>query len=207
MFRAILTNIFIGSGVAVFSVFAVKQRMRTTFNRRDCAWLGSMFATVVIKIYGIIASSLARRSFSPLARLGSERRRHMFPVRITLTITEGALKGEEYVFHDSARFEVGRSPDCDIVLPTDVLHRDISRHHCAFEIDPPTVRVRDLDSLNGTYVNGEKIGQRPDPRARVESCHDQSVRELREGDEVRVGDTTIRVSVDVLRLVPMTSGW
>ena len=62
----------------------------------------------------------------------------MLPARITLKITDGVLKGEEYVFHDSARWVVGRSPDCDIALPMDLLHRDISRHHCSFEIDPPT---------------------------------------------------------------------
>src|SRR6516162_6040024 len=70
----------------------------------------------------------------------------MMPVRITLTITEGVLKGEEYFFHDSAQWVLGRSPDCDIALPMDLLHRDISRHHCAFEINPPTVRVHDLNS-------------------------------------------------------------
>ena len=130
----------------------------------------------------------------------------MLPVRITLTITEGVLKGEEYFFHDSAQWVLGRSPDCDIALPMDLLHRDISRHHCAFEIDPPTVRVRDLNSLNGTYVNGEKIGQRLNPLARGESDHARATRELRDGDEVRVGDTTIRISMDVLGLVAMTSG-
>jgi len=130
----------------------------------------------------------------------------MLPARITLTITEGSLKGEEYVFHDAARCVVGRSSDCDVTLPTDLLHRDISRHHCEFEIDPPTVRVRDLDSLNGTYVNGEKIGPRPNLLARGGSEQDRGVRELRNGDEVRVGGTVIRVSVDVLRLLPMTWG-
>jgi len=130
----------------------------------------------------------------------------MLPVRIRLTITEGVLKGQEYDFYDSARWVLGRSPDCDIALPMDMLHRDISRHHCSFEIDPPTVRVRDLNSLNGTYVNGEKIGQRPNPLARGESDHERGTRELRDGDEVRVGDTAIRISVDMLGLVPMTSG-
>ena len=130
----------------------------------------------------------------------------MLPVRVTLSVTEGALKGEEYVFHDSARCVVGRSPDCDIALPMDLLHRDISRHHCAFEIDPPTVRIRDLDSLNGTYVNGEKVGQRPDPLAYGESDREQAVRDLRDGDEVRMGDTTIQVHMEVLGLVPTASG-
>ena len=130
----------------------------------------------------------------------------MLPVRITLTITEGVLKGEEYCFHDSAQWVLGRSPDCDIALPMDLIHRDISRHHCAFEIDPPTVRVRDLYSLSGTYVNGERIGQRLKPSARCASDQAQSTRELRDGDEVRVGDTIVHISVDVLGLAAITAG-
>src|SRR5262249_30750742 len=122
------------------------------------------------------------------------------------TITEGLLKGEEYVFHDSARWVLGRSPDCDIALPTDLLHRDFSRHHCAFEIDPPTIRVRDLNSLNGTYVNGKKIGQLLNPVARGELDQERDTHELRDGDEVRVGNTAVRISVETLGLVPMTGG-
>ena len=125
----------------------------------------------------------------------------MLPVRITLAVTEGSLKGEEYVFHDAARCVVGRSTDCDIGLPTDILNRDVSRYHCAFEIEPPTVRVRDLGSLNGTYVNGEKIGQRPAGLEPDESDL-EGVRDLRDGDEVRLGGTVIRVNVEMLGLVP-----
>src|SRR5262249_8175585 len=122
----------------------------------------------------------------PLVRLGSERNRHMLPVRITLTITEGGLKGEEDVFHDPPRGGLGGSPDCDIAPARGRVHLGISRHHCPFAIEPPTVRVRDLNSLNGTYFNGEKIGQRPNPLARGESDHERASRELRDGDEVRV---------------------
>jgi pSer/pThr/pTyr-binding forkhead associated (FHA) protein len=64
------------------------------------------------------------------------------------------------------------------------------------EIDPPFVRVRDLGSLNGTYVNGEKVGQRdralsPDGASRVA----QPVRELLDGDELQVGNTHFLVEV------------
>ena len=129
----------------------------------------------------------------------------MLPMRITLKITEGSLKGEEFVFHDSARCVVGRSPDCDIALPMDLLHRDISRRHCAIEIDPPRIRVRDLNSLNGTYVNGEKIGQRPSYFAPDETDHEDGVRELHGGDEVRVGDTVIQIGVELFGRVPRGS--
>ena len=125
----------------------------------------------------------------------------MLPVRITLTVTEGSLKGEEYVFHDAARCVFGRATDCDVALPTDVLNRDVSRYHCAFEIEPPTVRVRDLGSLNGTYVNGEKIGQRSAGLG-PDEMDLEGVRDLRDGDEVRLGGTVIRVNVEMLGLVP-----
>jgi eukaryotic-like serine/threonine-protein kinase len=128
----------------------------------------------------------------------------MLPVRITLTVTEGSLKGEEYVFHDATRCVVGRSPDCDIALPMDILNRDVSRYHCAFEIEPPTVRVRDLGSLNGTFVNGEKIGQRP-ARMAPDELDLEGVHDLHDGDEVRLGGTEIRVNVEMLGLVPAES--
>ena len=131
----------------------------------------------------------------------------MHPMRITLTITDGTLKGEEHVFRDATQCVVGRAPDCDIALPVDLLHRDISRHHCVFELDPPTVRVRDLDSLNGTLVNGEQIGQRPNSPSREQSDRQPAVRELQDGDEVRLGDTAIRVHMDMLGSMQMSSGW
>jgi serine/threonine-protein kinase len=127
----------------------------------------------------------------------------MWPTRFTLTATTGDLKGEEYVFHGPARCEVGRSPDCDIALPMNLLYRDVSRHHCVFEIDPPAIRVRDLGSLNGTLVNGAKIGQRGAPVARGDSNPEHGVRELHDGDEVQVGGTIFRVHVDVLHLAPL----
>ena len=66
-----------------------------------------------------------------------------------------------------------------------------------------------LDKLNAMtpeiYVNGEKIGQRSDPLTRDGSDHEGSIRELLNGDVVRVGDTAIRISVNELSLAPVTS--
>src|SRR6266851_4323515 len=153
---------------------------------------------------GIISSTASSAVVSRQLGFASKRSRRMLPVRITLTITDGTLKGEEYVFHDAARFVLGRSPDCDIALPMDLIHRDVSRYHCAFEFDPPMIRVRDLGSLNGTYVNGEKIGQRSIGLA-PDELDLEGVRNLRDGDMVRVGNNMIRVNVEVLGLVPMRS--
>jgi len=64
------------------------------------------------------------------------------------------LKNREFVFDEPAECIIGRAADCDIQIPTDNEHVDVSRHHCVLEIHPPHVQVRDLGSLNGTLVNG-----------------------------------------------------
>lgn len=119
--------------------------------------------------------------------------------RITLTITQGIPAGEEYRFEKRTHFIVGRADDCDVQLPWDYAHSDVSRHHCRFDIDPAclSVRVRDLGSANGTYVNGLKIGQRPRYQHPEEAdLSEYPSWELQDGDEVRVGHTVFRVSID-----------
>src|SRR5262245_14472573 len=81
--------------------------------------------------------------------------------QITLTVVHGDLPKEEYVFEGPTRCTVGRAEDCDIQVPADWLHAVISRRHCCLEVEPPTIRVRDLGSRNGTWINGQNIGQRP----------------------------------------------
>jgi CheY-like chemotaxis protein len=49
---------------------------------------------------------------------------------------------------------VGRSNDCDYQIH----HPLVSRHHCSFELRNGQICVQDLGSLNGTYLNGERIG-------------------------------------------------
>src|SRR5438105_4645102 len=85
-------------------------------------------------------------------------------LEVTLVVNQGTSEERELVFDKQARIVVGRAEDCQVCLPTDYAHSDVSRHHCEFEITPPRIRVRDLGSRNGTFVNGEKIGQR-DSRA------------------------------------------
>jgi pSer/pThr/pTyr-binding forkhead associated (FHA) protein len=114
--------------------------------------------------------------------------------KIKLTISEGSDQKKELVFQDPTRSVVGRADDCEIRFPMDPLHMDVSRHHCMFEIDPPTVKVRDLGSRNGTFVNGEKIGERPREQLPPDAGMDGfPAHELHEGDEVKVGHTLIRV--------------
>lgn len=68
---------------------------------------------------------------------------------------------------------LGRSSSCGLVLPD----QKISHQHARLRVDGQSVLIEDLGSRNGTFVNGE----------RVESA------DLGVGDEIRLGDTTIRL--------------
>jgi pSer/pThr/pTyr-binding forkhead associated (FHA) protein len=117
--------------------------------------------------------------------------------KITLTVTRGARAGQHFVFTESAACVIGRARDCSIQLPQEPEHWDVSRRHCLLEISPPSIRVRDLNSLNGTYVNGDKIGQRGSDHFPLpsDSSGPPAVK-LGEGDEIQLGQhTAFRVSI------------
>jgi eukaryotic-like serine/threonine-protein kinase len=116
---------------------------------------------------------------------------------ITLLVTRGPLSGQSYAFTEPTTCVVGRAKECTISLPPELDHLDVSRRHCLLEIAPPSVRVCDLGSLNGTFVNGQKIGQR-DSGAAVEETGrtDSPIVALSGGDEIQLGDhTAFRVCV------------
>ncbi len=120
------------------------------------------------------------------------------PAQVSLCIIRGALSGKRHDFSERTTCIVGRSPECEPKLPGDERHATISRHHCLLDINPPDIRVRDFGSMNGTLVNGQKIGQRewgmtPEEGARMEfpEC------DLCAGDEIELGETAFRVEIFV----------
>jgi pSer/pThr/pTyr-binding forkhead associated (FHA) protein len=68
---------------------------------------------------------------------------------------------------------VGRALDNDIVLDSG----DVSRHHARFEYANEEMRLLDLQSTNGTRVNGKRIQTHP----------------VRPGDEVTFGTLSVQV--------------
>ncbi|MFD8607068.1 protein kinase [Streptomyces globisporus] len=87
-----------------------------------------------------------------------------------------------FVFGERSTAVVGRDDRCDIPAPA--RERQVSRQHCAFDIEPPMVRVRDLGSRNGTYVNDVRI-----------TGPDSQTYELTDGDVVRAGTMRLRVTI------------
>jgi pSer/pThr/pTyr-binding forkhead associated (FHA) protein len=118
----------------------------------------------------------------------------MSSTRIILSVKEETLPEKEIILAEPGDYVIGRAPDCGIKIPADECHIDVSRHHCVLEIQPEHIQVRDLGSLNGTFVNGEKIGQRPLSRLLdEESRWPSAAHALNDGDELRVGGIHFRV--------------
>lgn len=98
------------------------------------------------------------------------------------------------MFEEHDTLLCGRLADCQVCLPDD---RWISRHHFLLEVNPPDVRLRDLGSLHGTYVNGHKYGGRERHETPEEGAmRDYPQVDLHDGDEVKVGKTVFRVQVE-----------
>ena len=109
--------------------------------------------------------------------------------RVVLTVEAGAAAGTVFdcPAHDSLLF--GRHSHCGLRVVGDPL---VSRHHFLLEMNPPAVRVRDLESLNGTWVNGVRYGGKAPPSPGVKTAASSMV-DLCDGDLVVVGGTQLRV--------------
>jgi serine/threonine-protein kinase len=118
---------------------------------------------------------------------------------VQLKVVRGPLTGQLHIFSERTTCLIGRASDCNLRLPDDADHRTVSRHHCLLDINPPYVRARDFGSLNGTFVNGAKIGQRRDPQsasATVVSAESPE-HDLNDGDLLRIGGTELAVSIQL----------
>ena len=74
------------------------------------------------------------------------------------------------------KFLIGRGEDCQLRPNSDL----VSRHHCVFTNDDYTIRLRDLGSTNGTYLNGERL---------------QGQSTLKNGDQVQIGKLSFQMVI------------
>ncbi|MFM5980140.1 MAG: protein kinase domain-containing protein [Sphaerospermopsis kisseleviana] len=117
------------------------------------------------------------------------------PSTVTLTITTGKLSGKQYIFDNRSTCVIGRNDDCNLQI-ADNIDMKVSRYHCLLDINPPEIRIRDLGSLNGTYVNGKIIGQRKAGQT-AEAAKNIVLPEYNLGhkDQVQIGDILFNISV------------
>ena len=76
---------------------------------------------------------------------------------------------------DKPELTLGRSSQCDIVVPLD----GVSRQHCVFFVAERRVRIRDVGSKNGTWVQGDRV---PHGASAV----------LTNGDVIHMGDASFK---------------
>ncbi|MBI5687135.1 MAG: FHA domain-containing protein [Verrucomicrobia bacterium] len=99
-----------------------------------------------------------------------------------LRILQGRRRGREYSVGKNP-VTIGRAAQCDIVIPDDQL---VSSEHADVRMDEHgQMVIRDLESVNGTEVNGQSI--------------DESV--LKPGDEISIGSTLFEVIEEAARPV------
>ena len=92
--------------------------------------------------------------------------------RATLTVITGSATGQMFKLDGS--MTIGRAPICEIRLDDDGISRSHAR--LRLERDSGDAWVEDLGSRNGTFVNGEKIGE---------------IVKVGDGDKIQVGRTTV----------------
>lgn len=105
-----------------------------------------------------------------LASLSSDQRDLEFEAHLILFAhPEDQMLGSRFRLPPQRTLEIGRSSSADISMPG---IRSLSRRHARLEHHGPVVRIEDLSSTNGTYVNDQPIG---------------GARRLRSGDRFQVG--------------------
>ena len=87
-----------------------------------------------------------------------------------LVARDGPLKGSVYVLDDN-EFSVGRNPSNRL----SVSDPSISRQHCVIASHGGQYQIRDLESRNGTFVNGVPVRERS----------------LADGDEIQIGNSLL----------------
>lgn len=100
-------------------------------------------------------------------------------MRVRLTIVKPVQQKEVMHFAKPAEVTVGRSPNCTICLDMDPM---ASRMHAVFIIDPPLVRIKDLNSTNGISINGKQFGGSYGEKI-------TQALDIVDGDEVTIGST------------------
>ena len=71
--------------------------------------------------------------------------------RLVLRGLSGPMLGRSFPLRDG--MVLGRGRDCEVFIES----QEISRQHARLRVRPESVMVEDLNSTNGTFVNGERV--------------------------------------------------
>lgn len=94
-----------------------------------------------------------------------------------LFIEEGPDKDKVFPLPDKGTLKIGRAADADVQLKD----LKVSRKHCELDVTDDGLVLRDVKTEQGTYLNGERITQKP----------------VQVGDVIQVGATRLLVKGDM----------
>ena len=95
---------------------------------------------------------------------------------VKLRVMHGPSAGKEIKIPDN-QFVIGRGDDCHLRPKSDA----VSRQHCIIVVNDSQVLVRDMQSKNGTYVNGDRV---------------EGDRIVKVGDHLKVGPLEFEMVID-----------
>jgi eukaryotic-like serine/threonine-protein kinase len=111
---------------------------------------------------------------------------------ITLKVVDGPHTGKALTCTDRLLITIGRSPECNFSLTGADADQIVSRRHCLIDVRPDCVEIRDLESRNGTYVNGVRLGFPLDGKLGGSMAFK---RRLKDGDEIAIGTSVFQVTI------------
>ena len=97
-------------------------------------------------------------------------------MNVFIEIVSGPEKGRTLQLSDNQVLRVGRGKKSDVALSLD---KSISSLHFSLECAGQTCRIKDLNSRNGTFLNGRRVTEAA----------------LKTGDEIRAGHTICIISI------------
>jgi pSer/pThr/pTyr-binding forkhead associated (FHA) protein len=71
---------------------------------------------------------------------------------------------------------IGRRKNCDLRIPLE----SVSRRHCQFDLENQSLKLKDLGSRNGTFLNGNRIEEQI----------------LKPGDSIKIGPVVFAMQID-----------
>jgi hypothetical protein len=101
-----------------------------------------------------------------------------------LVIRDGELAGQRWAI-DTDEFVIGRGHDCNLVLP----ERQVSRYHVKILRQDGGFLLEDLDSKNGTHLNGRQV---------------QGTVPIQDGDEIQIALCVKMLFVGTDATLPLT---
>ena len=96
------------------------------------------------------------------------------PLAVNVEYPDGRVETHEV--EAGQRLVIGREGDCDVLLPYDT----VTKKHLEIRVEEGAYYIRDLTSMNGTYLNGNKVVPELD-------C------QVKPGDVVRIADAKLTI--------------